>query len=79
MSTIEKLVTNQRADIKAKAPRGQINLAQERSIELELRKREDKMVTKVEEVKNLVALGIKVPNEAFPKIKQLAPKRWSER
>ncbi|MCK4402872.1 MAG: DNA alkylation repair protein [Dehalococcoidia bacterium] len=30
------------------------------------------MVTKVGEAKNLVALGIKVPNEAFPKIKQLA-------
>jgi len=30
------------------------------------------VVTKVEEVKNLVELGIKVPNEAFPKIKQLA-------
>jgi len=39
MSTIEKLVTNQRADIKAKAPRGQINLAQEHGIELKLRKK----------------------------------------
>jgi len=30
------------------------------------------MVTKVEEVKNLVELGIKQPEAAFPKIKQLA-------
>ena len=30
------------------------------------------MVTKVEEVKNLVELGIKKPKEAFPKVKQLA-------
>jgi 3-methyladenine DNA glycosylase AlkC len=47
-------------------------LAQGLSIELELRKREDKMVTKVEEVKNLVELGIKQPEAAFPKIRQLA-------
>jgi len=32
------------------------------------------MVTKVEEVKNLVELGIKQPEEAFPEIKQLAQK-----
>jgi DNA alkylation repair enzyme len=30
------------------------------------------MVTKVGEVKNLVELGIKQPEEAFPKVKQLA-------
>ena len=30
------------------------------------------MVTKLEEVKNLVELGVKQPKEAFPKIKQLA-------
>ena len=74
----EELAINQidNSDIKAKATtlRGIIQgLAQESNIELKLRKKGGyKMVTKVEEVKNLVELGIKQPKAAFPKIKQLA-------